>query len=185
MCTLPLKTCRAIAPPISAAAMLSRKRREHEDDGKQRKAALPAVRQERRHLVRDAAVLEMPRQQRKAHQQQKQVRQNHRLVLHVQAEAGEPGAGLETGEDQLVEHDRGKARQRDLQRLVMEESDADQRQREQDEVDGDAEHIDRLCRRRLRSRGRRGQTQCAATAKTSCARKQCSAATGLRPDDRV
>ena len=141
MCTLPRNTCRAIVPPISAAAMLSRKLDSTNDDNEQREAALPVVRQERRHLFRDLALLEMPRQQRKAHQQQEQVGEDHPLVLHVQREAGEPGAELEAGEDELVERDRRKPGQRDLQRVMMKQRDAEQRQREQDEIDGDAEQI--------------------------------------------
>ena len=90
--------------------------RQHEHDGEQREPALPAVGQERRHLVGNAAVLEMPRQDRKAHQQQEQVREDHPFVLHVQAEAGQSGAELEAGEDQLVEDDRGEAGERDLKR---------------------------------------------------------------------
>ena len=117
--------------------------RQHEHDGEQRKPALPAVRQERRHLVGDAALLEMPRQERKAHQQQEQVGEDHPLVLHVQGEAGQPGAELEAGEDELVDDDRGEPGERDLQRLVMQDGDADQRQREQDEVDRNPEDVNR------------------------------------------
>ena len=63
--------------------------RQHEHDDEQRKAALPVVGQEGRHLVRDAALLEMARQQREAHQQQEQVRQDHPFVLQVPAETRE------------------------------------------------------------------------------------------------
>ena len=83
--------------------------REHGDDHEQREAALPVVRKKRGHLVRDAALFEMPREQRKSHQQQEQVREDDPLVLHVQREAGEPGAGLEARERELVERDRRKA----------------------------------------------------------------------------
>ena len=38
----------------------------------------------------------------------------------VVAEAGEARAVLETGEDQLVDDDRGQTGERDLKRLVME-----------------------------------------------------------------
>ena len=58
--------------------------RQHEHDDEQHEAALPVVGQEGRHLVGHAALLEMPRQQRKAHQQQEQVREDHPFVLQVQ-----------------------------------------------------------------------------------------------------
>ena len=79
--------------------------RQHEHQHQQHKAALPVVRKQRRHLVGHAALLEMPRQQRKPHQQQEQIGQNDPLMLHVQAEAGEAGAGFEAGEGQLVDDD--------------------------------------------------------------------------------
>ena len=49
------------------------------------------------------------------------------------------GAGLEAGEDELVDDDGREPGQRDLQRVVVEQRDAEQRQREQDEIDRDAE----------------------------------------------
>jgi hypothetical protein len=83
------------------------------------------------------------RQDREPHQQQEQVRKDHRFVLHVQHEAGEADAEFEAGENQLVEDDRGQPAERDLQRLVMENRDADERQRKQDEIDRDTEHVHR------------------------------------------
>jgi hypothetical protein len=44
-------------------------------------------------------------------------------MRHVVAEAGEARAILETGEDEFVDDDRGKAAERDLKRLVMEQRD--------------------------------------------------------------
>ena len=41
-------------------------------------------------------------------------------MRHVVAEAGQARAVLETGEDQFVDDDRGKAAKCDLKRLVME-----------------------------------------------------------------
>lgn len=61
-------------------------------------------------------------------------------MRHVVAKAGEARTMLEAGEDQFVDDDRSKAGQRDLKRLVMEQRDPEQRQREQDEVDGYSEH---------------------------------------------
>jgi hypothetical protein len=128
--------------------------RQHEYDGEQRQPALPAVRQERWHFVRHAAVFEVPRQDREAHQQQEQVGEDHGLVLHVQREPGEPGAKLEARENQLVEYNCGKTGERDLQGLVVEHRDAEQRQREQDEIDRNAENEHRRRCRPCRRRGR-------------------------------
>ena len=118
--------------------------REHEHQDEQHDAALPVVRQQRRHLIRNPALLEMPGQQRKPHQQQEQIGERDPLMRHVVAEAGQARTVLEAGEDQFVDDDRGKAGQRDLKRLVMEQRDTEQRQREQDEVDGYSEHKYRL-----------------------------------------
>jgi hypothetical protein len=57
-----LKTLAATVAPISAAAMLSRKAGEHEDDDEQREGPEPAFRQQFGQHFRDAAVLEMPGQ---------------------------------------------------------------------------------------------------------------------------
>ena len=117
--------------------------RQHEHDHQQRNAALPVVGKIGGHRVGHAAHLEVAREQREAHQQQEQVGQDHPFVLHVQREAGEAGAEFEAGEDQLVERDDRKPGQRDVQRVMVEQRDAQQRQAEQDEIDGNAEHIDR------------------------------------------
>ena len=136
--------------------------REDEHDREQHEPALPAIRQECRHLVGDAALLEMAREDREAHQQQEQIGQDHGLVLHVQGETGEPRAGLEAGERQLVDDDRRKPGQRNLQGLVMEDRDPDQRQAEQDEVDRNSQHEHRLSGRgsgRCRGGGRADRNQ--------------------------
>ena len=116
--------------------------RQHEHQDQQHDAAPPVVRQQCRHRIRNPALLEMPGQQRKSHQQQEQVAERDPLMRHVVAEAAEAGAVFEAGEDELVDDDDGKARQRDLKRLVMEQRDTQQRQRKQDEVDGYSEHKD-------------------------------------------
>ena len=67
-------------------------------------------------------------------------------MRHVVAEAGQARTVLEAGEDQLVDDDRGKAAERDLKRLVMEQRDPEQRQREQDEVDGYSKELHILIR---------------------------------------
>ena len=121
------------------------KARQHENHHQQHEPALPVVRQERRQHVRDVALLEMARQQRKADQQQEQVGQDHPFVLHAAAPGrAKPGPVFESGEEQLVDGDGRKPGQRDLQRVVMKERDAQQRQPKQDEVDRDAKQIDGL-----------------------------------------
>jgi hypothetical protein len=62
-------------------------------------------------------------------------------VSHVKSEAAKAGSGFETGEDQLVDYDRGKADQCDRQRVTVEHCHAEKRQAEEDEVNGDSEHI--------------------------------------------
>lgn len=122
--------------------------REHKNDGEQRNAASPAIRKKRRHLIGYVTLLEVAGKDGEAHQQQEQVRQDHPLVLHVPSQAGEPGAELEAGEDELVEEDCSEPRQRDLKRSMMEDRHAYQRQREEDEIDRNAEHEYRRHRRR-------------------------------------
>ena len=58
--------------------------RQHEHHDKQHQAAFPIVRQQRRHLVGNGAFLEMPRQQRKSHQQQEQIGEERELVAQMQ-----------------------------------------------------------------------------------------------------
>ena len=89
MCTLPSKHVARHRAADQRRRDVVKEARQHEDDDEQREAALPVVRQESRHLVRHLALLEMPRQQREAHQQQEQVGEDHPFVLHVQREAGE------------------------------------------------------------------------------------------------
>ena len=62
------------------------------------------------------------------------------------ARPARPVPELEAREGELVDDDGGEAGQRHLQRVVVEQRDAQQRQREQDEIDGDAEEIERLGR---------------------------------------
>src|SRR5262249_46506446 len=82
----------------------------------------------------------MARQERKAHQQQEQVREDGPFVRQVPAEPGEAMAGLESSVSKLIGGDDGKARERDRQRMAVEQRHAKQHQREQDEIDGDAQH---------------------------------------------
>ena len=99
----------------------------------------------------------MPRQEREAHQEQEQVGEDHPFVLEVQAEAGEAGAVFEAGEQELVERDGREPGERDCERVMVEQGDPEQGQAEQDEVDRDAEDIDRRARGLAgRRRGRGG-----------------------------
>jgi hypothetical protein len=59
-------------------------------------------------------------------------------------ETRQAGAVLEARKAQLVERDGGETGQGHLQREVVEQGDTEQRQGEQDEVDGDAGNHDRL-----------------------------------------
>ena len=65
--------------------------------------------------------------------------------MHLQHKAAESLALSEPGEEQLVDGDDGKPGQRNLQCLVMEDCDAEQRQAEQNEINRDAEQVDGLC----------------------------------------
>ena len=65
-------------------------------------------------------------------------------MRHVLAEAAKPGAEFESGEGELVDDDGGEPGQRHRQRVVVEQRDAEQRQREQDEIDGDSKQQDRF-----------------------------------------
>ncbi len=116
--------------------------RQHEHQDEQHDAALPVVRQQRRHLIRNAAFLEMPGQQRKPHQQQEQIAERDPFMRHVVAEAADASAVFEPGEDQLVDHDCAEPGQRDGEGVMMKQRDPEQRQREQDEVDGYPEYKD-------------------------------------------
>jgi tripartite-type tricarboxylate transporter receptor subunit TctC len=54
----------------------------------------------------------MPREDREAHQQQKKVGEDHPFVLPMRRQAGETRAKLEAGEDELVDRDDRKTRER-------------------------------------------------------------------------
>ena len=109
--------------------MLSRKLESTATMTSSAKAALPVVGQEGRHHIGHPALLEMPRQQRKAHQQQEQVREDHPLVLQVQRKPGEAGAELEAGERELVDRDRRKPDSATASVWWWNSPDPDQRQR--------------------------------------------------------
>ena len=153
MWTLPRNTVCAIAPPISAAAMLSRKEDSTNTMTSSTKAPFHSrgriFRQHRRHL----AVLEMLRQQRETEQQAQQVGEDDPFVLQVLDETRDAGARLEPGECELVEGDGRQPDQRHPQRVMVEQRHAEQRQRKQDEIDRNPEDGRRLARRRGERQG--------------------------------
>ena len=99
-------------------------RRQDEHDDEQDQTALPVVRQERRHLVRHPAGLEMSRQQREAGEKQKQIGEDHPFVLQMQRQAGKTRAELEAGEGEFVAGDDRKTRERHIQRVMVEQRDS-------------------------------------------------------------
>ena len=114
-------------------------RRQHADHPQQHEAALPVVRQVARQHRRHLACLEVVGKQREAEQQAEKVGENHPLVQHVQRKTFHPRAGFESRKGELVEHDRAEADERDLQRVMMEQRDAGERQAEQNELERHAE----------------------------------------------
>jgi hypothetical protein len=102
-----LKTVCAIAPPIIAAAMLSRKRQQKTRE--QHEAALPVVRQDARQRIRNMTVLEVLREQRESEQQQQQVDQDHPLMNQVGAKAAPASAALKWREKNLVKRNHQRA----------------------------------------------------------------------------
>ena len=149
MWTFLRNTPRAMVPPMSAAAMLSRNDDSTNTMTSSMKPPFQSSGRILRQHLRHLAVLEVVREQREAEQQAEQVGEDHPLVRHVGRQAAEAGARLEAGEDELVEDDGREAGERDLQRVAVEERDAGERQTEQHEVDrhaergGDPGHDDR------------------------------------------
>ena len=183
--TLPLKTCRAIVPPISAAAMLSRK-----PDSTNTMAS--SARPPRQPSGRNAGISSGMRLFSKCRDRiAKPISSRNRLVRITHSWCiciTRPLKSFtlpEPGEEQLVDSDHREPGQRDLQRLVMEDRDAEQRQAEQDEVDRDAEHEHRLRRvgaRRGRRGGRRDESR--KQGEHGACHEQARARPPLRPDRR-
>ena len=73
-----------------------------------------------------------------------------------------PAPVLESRKQELVERDHREAGERHLERAVVEERDAEQRQREQDELEWNAGDLDRLrcdCGRECSGQARQGERQ--------------------------
>jgi len=114
------------------------KRRQHEDHHQQDERALPVIGKQlgkpRRHLAR----LEVPGEERKAQQEAEQVREQYPLVHEMQHEPRRTRTFGKRRERDLVERDHDEAGDGDFQRVMVEQRHADQRERKEDEVDGNA-----------------------------------------------
>jgi hypothetical protein len=124
--------------------MLSRKL-DSTNDGEHGKSARPTVWEKSGHRIGNAAVLEMPRQDRKAHQQQKEIGEDHPFVVQLQDEAGEDLALPEARKQELVKCNGHEPGHRHLKCLVVEHRYTEQRQAEQNEINRDIEQVDGLC----------------------------------------
>ncbi len=62
-------------------------------------------------------------------------------MLHVQRKAADTLPELEAGEAELVGDDGDEPHQRHRQRVVVKQGDAEQGQREQDEIDRNAQNV--------------------------------------------
>src|SRR6185295_6482695 len=102
--------------------------------------AFPSRRQESRQHDGDAALLEMPRQQRESDQQQQQVDQSDPLMMQMVDQAACAGDGREASEEQLVPDDHAEANKRYSERVMVEYGDPSQRGAKQHKIDWDAEY---------------------------------------------
>src|SRR4030095_8002665 len=98
----------------------------------------------RRHY-RKMSFLEVPRQEREAGEQAKQIDEDDPLVLEMKKEADRSRSGFETGEDYFVKRDRDQSGQGNAQSVVMKNSHAEEREAEQDEIDRDPEEQRDMC----------------------------------------
>ena len=114
-------------------------RREHEHHYEQHERAAPTAGQHLLEVRSQVRLFEVLREQREAEQESQQVRERDPLVAEVHGEAVEARSRVEAGDRELIGDDRGEARQRHLERMVVEQGDAGQREAEQHEVDGCAE----------------------------------------------
>ena len=83
----------------------------------------------------------MSRQQREAGEKQKQIGEDHPFVLQMQRQAGKARTKLEAGEGEFVARDDRETRERNIQRVMVEQSDPDQGDRKQHEIDRHAEQL--------------------------------------------
>ncbi len=81
----------------------------------------------------------MTGKEREADDEQEQVGREHPFVAEMTGEPGEPGVAAKRREGELVGDDDRQADDRNAQRMAVQDGDAEQDRREQDEVDRDAE----------------------------------------------
>ncbi len=113
------------------------KARQHENNQQQVKPAFPVVRQEIRQQVGRAAVVEVLRKQCKPDQQTEQVAKDHPFVAKMRYQPHDSRPGIETRERKLVNSDRDKPGQGNLEGVPVEQGHAGQREREQYEIERD------------------------------------------------
>ena len=114
------------------------KARDDEDHHQHHETALPVGGQKLRQNHRHVALFKMPGKQRKTGEQAEQIDDRHPFMTQVANEAGKAGAGLETGNPYFVGADREQAGQSNVQRRMVEQRNAEQGQRKEDEFDGNA-----------------------------------------------
>ena len=115
--------------------------RQNEHHHQQHETALPVVREKARQHLGHMTVFEVPGQYRETEQQAEQIGNDHPFMRQVAGQPVQAGDTVKPGEAELVQDDGGKAGQRDLERVVVEQSDAEQGGGEQDEFDRDAENL--------------------------------------------
>ena len=93
--------------------------------------------------LRQAALLEVIGQHREAEQQAEQVGQRHPLVRGMRRQARQARAAGEAAHREAPQRDGQRAAQRDLQRVMVQRRDAEQRQREEQELDRNAQRSHR------------------------------------------
>src|SRR6266480_6221345 len=96
----------------------------------QHEAALPIVRKKFWEHNRHVTLFKMTRQQRKTHQQAKQIDQDHPFVLDVSDETHNAIASLKTGERDFIDRDRHQATESNAQGITVEHRYTEQRQTE-------------------------------------------------------
>ena len=98
----------AIAPPISAAAMLSRNDDSTNTIASSAKQPFQSSGSSRGSASGHVALLEMARQEREAEQQARQVRDDHPFVRQMRDQPVEARPGRERAEQQLIRDDHGQ-----------------------------------------------------------------------------
>ena len=109
---------------------------EHQDQ--HHEAALPVIRQVLGQDGGDARLLEVVGQQREAEQQAEQVGNGHPLVAQKAHQPRHTGHAREVRQQQLVQRDDDQARHRHLERVVMKQRHAEQRQCKEEKINRDA-----------------------------------------------